>query len=260
MKYKFLSVLFGLALARAAFYAVPASGQPATFYVNDAVVNCPPDVPPQIDAVNFVNHSFFSINFTNSGFYTQLYDTANTLNFTNVGTMIGNNGFQFDTAPSGTGLRRMAASFYNPGTISAGSVVNTNNFFNFFFGLNLPKLLVSATNIVDPGTNIVGVDGWLRLGGKRVDLTDGTFTVEGLDDSTSSLNNFFFSRLGILTAYAAVGTNVMFPASQFENSPPSSPGNFGLTLPAAVVYIDDFAIGTNRFLSAVFLSDTNAAI
>src|ERR1043165_5534108 len=72
---------------------------PATeFYVNDSVVNCPPEIPPVVDATNFVNNNYFSINFTNTVFNnTPVYETANTLNFTNVAQMIGNYAFRFET-------------------------------------------------------------------------------------------------------------------------------------------------------------------
>jgi len=33
------------------------------FYVNNSVVLCPPEIPPQVDATNFVNNNYFSINF-----------------------------------------------------------------------------------------------------------------------------------------------------------------------------------------------------
>jgi hypothetical protein len=260
MKRKILSGLLGAALATA------AHAQTATFYVNDGSVNCPPEIPPQIDALNFVNNNFFSINFTNLATLTQLYETANTLNFTNRGTMIGNNGFRFDTAPTESGLRRMANSFYNPGTITVGSINNTNAFgalFFGFFGLNfgLPQLVISATNVIDPGTNIVGENGLFQVTGRQVDLSRGVITLEGFENTpTNAFSNFFFNNEGIFTRYASVGSNVMVPASLFENFPPRTPT--GLTLPGATFYarVSDLGFGTNLFVQAVFLSDTNAAV
>ena len=84
MKYKFLSGCLAMALGGT------ASSQTADFYVNDGVVNCPPQIPPQVDATNFVNNNFFSINFTSFTENSQQYQTAKTLNFTNNGLMIGN--------------------------------------------------------------------------------------------------------------------------------------------------------------------------
>src|SRR5437762_2353012 len=141
MKYKFFSGFLAL--------AVPALVEAAAdSYINDGVIICPPQIPPQVDATNFVNNNYFSINFTSLVFNAQLYKTANTLNFTNRGAMVVNNGFQFDTGPSSTGQRRMAANFDNTGIISASSSANTNPFAFFFFGQPLlPKLLISATKI-----------------------------------------------------------------------------------------------------------------
>ena len=60
MKRKLLFSLMVLALGPV------ARSQPAPLYENWGLVECPPDIPPTIDASNFVNHSQFIINFTNS--------------------------------------------------------------------------------------------------------------------------------------------------------------------------------------------------
>jgi hypothetical protein len=274
MKYKFLSGCLALALGGT------ASSQTADFYVNDGVVNCPPQVPPQIDATNFVNNNFFSINFTSFTENGQNYQTANTRNFTNNGLMIGNSGYQFDTGPTGAGQRRMAANFVNRGLISVGSGANPNAFFNFFFGFGFgfggnffPKLLISATNVVNPGTNVVGVDGLFRLNGKTVDLNRATITMEGFEDTIN-----FVSTVGLFNRYWGASTNVMNPAGlfQFGNFTPrtpthlvNTPGLFGgffqvLFLPAATAYVREVFTGppafTNRIVQAVFLYNTNSAI
>ena len=59
MKYKFpvSCLLAGLTVLQA--HAA------AEFYVNDGVVLCPPQIPPQVDATNFVNNNYFDINYTN---------------------------------------------------------------------------------------------------------------------------------------------------------------------------------------------------
>ena len=121
MKCKLLSGFLALVLP------VVAVAQTSAFYVNDSFINCPPQIPPQVDATNFVNNNYFSINFTNL-FSVQPYRMANVLNYTNNGSMVGNYGFQFDTGPSGAGARRMANSFKNAGTITVGSTFNTNTF------------------------------------------------------------------------------------------------------------------------------------
>ena len=267
MKCKFPLGCLLLSLASANVHAT------SDFYVNDGVVLCPPQIPPQVDATNFVNNNFFNINFTN--FVQQQYQTAGTWNYTNNGVMIANGGFRFDTAPTGSGTRRMAASFVNNGTISAGSAVNNTNLFAglFFFTAGLPKLQISATNVsLRSSTNIVGADGLFSLAGKNVDLNRAHIQMEGFDENPDSLFALFNTAVpGLSAEYWGIGTNVMNPAANFEIPPPRTPpslilrqsGFIGfqfLTMPAAKFYVQEFAVGTNRFVQAVFLSNTNDAI
>ncbi|MCL4788249.1 MAG: hypothetical protein KJ070_15895 [Verrucomicrobia bacterium] len=256
----------------AAVLAAPALAATADFYVNDAVVVCPPQVAPQVDATNFVNKNFFSVNFTNLVFNTQLYRTANTLNFTNVSVMIANNGFQFDTGPSGAGQRRMAANFDNTGgTITAGSVDNTNVFFNFFFGVGLPKIVISATNVtMNSGTSTVGRNGLFSLTGRNVDLTRGNIRMEGFDDSLTAQNFFGSAFDGIFDGYWGIGTNLMNPAANFSVAPPTTPFHqvtstagalfTSLQLAGATTYPEAWQVGTNVFVQVVFLRNTNSAV
>src|SRR6185295_13741653 len=102
MKRKSVSSLFGLLLALAA----PA--QPVDTWLNWGVITAPPDVPPMVDALNFVNSNSITIIFTNFTVNPELFDTSDTLNFTNVGSMAATSGFQFDTAPAISGLRHPA--------------------------------------------------------------------------------------------------------------------------------------------------------
>jgi hypothetical protein len=245
------------------------------FYVNDSVVLCPPQLPPQVDATNFVNNNYFSINFTNFVLTPQFYQTASTRNFTNNGMMIANSGFRFDTAPSGSGAHSMAANFVNTGTISSGSAANTNTFANLFLlTAALPKTLISATNVsLRSSTNIVGVDGVFSLTSKNLDLNRAFIAMEGYEDNPDSLFNIFgsFGLPGMSAAYWGADTNVMVPANNFEFSPPRTPfslvqqpGGFlgfqQLVLPGAKFYVDEFIVGTNRFVQAVFLNNTNVSI
>src|SRR6266436_4881249 len=84
------------------------------FYINNGNVT----FPPQIDAVNFINNGTFDFSFNPTLFP---FDTSNTENFTNNGTMFGSVGFRFDNAPSVSGIRVPAASFRNrlAGTITS---------------------------------------------------------------------------------------------------------------------------------------------
>src|SRR5438132_13668827 len=100
MKRLFISGLLGLIL-------VPQFGQATdAFYINNGNVT----FPPQIDAINVINNGAFDFSF-NPTVYP--FDTSNTENFTNNGTMFGSVGFRFDTAPASSGTRRMATSFRN---------------------------------------------------------------------------------------------------------------------------------------------------
>src|SRR5438445_12498934 len=81
-------------------------GATDAFYTNNANVT----FPPQIDAINVINNGAFDFSF-NPTVYP--FDTSNTENFTNNGTMFGSVGFRFDTAPASSGTRRMATSFRN---------------------------------------------------------------------------------------------------------------------------------------------------
>src|ERR1035438_5016394 len=102
---------------------------------------------PQVDATTFVNSGTWDI-FTSP----YLYETANTLNYTNSGTMLGSPGWQFDLNPSSTGQRTNSAIFFNdvPGTIEAleGVIINPINSLTF---TRASYLLISATNIVNKG-------------------------------------------------------------------------------------------------------------
>lgn len=267
MKQKLLSGLFAVAV-------VTLGHAQATFYINDGIVNAPPEIPPQIDAVNFVNNNLFTINFTNFTITPRLFDTANTINFTNRGTITGNTGFQFDTATTADGLRAMANSFENTGVISAGSSTNQiifGPFFSFFFRFGLfvgPKIFVSADHIVNPGQITIGQNGLLSLRGKHIDLNRGGILMEGFDQS-------FFSDNGISDGYWGIGTNFTFnPGFLFEDPPPTTPlhqvtqiGGFGflttlrqLSLPGATPYVRDvFVDETNRVVHAAFVYNTNSA-
>lgn len=295
MKCKLLSGFLGLGVACA------ASGQADAFYINDGVILCPPGIPPVVNATNFVNSNYFNINFTNPFVINpQLYETSSTLNYTNVGKMVANRGFRFETKPSGAGIRRMAANFHNAGTISAGSVVdNTNTAFNLFFGIGaagLPKLLISATNVVQSGTNIIGRDGLYNVNGKRVDLTRGNITMEGFDVPSTSFSPIdglpqciasepvfvvrglsvytgFTNDAGIFDSYWSLfGGGQIDAAVNFGTQPVRTPpytinragGIFDtktMQLPGAVSYVDETFLTTNsRIVRVVFLSNTNAGI
>src|SRR5262245_46212929 len=86
------------------------------FYINNGTVT----FPPQIDAVNFVNNGIFSIStiLPDPLFVTEPsppFMTANTLNFTNTGSLLGTPGWQFDNGATAEGPRVWADNFVNRG-------------------------------------------------------------------------------------------------------------------------------------------------
>src|ERR1043166_3135982 len=174
--------------------------QPATYYVNDGIVQCPPDTIPQVDAVNFVNNNFFSVNPPVAS--PRPYYTAHTLNFTNRGTMDGNLGFDLSTfVPEAMPAEQfqMASSVHNIGTITIGTSTNISS-----LGIGLGKLLISATNIYSPGSVFAGEDCFFSFRGKNVDLNHGLIVMEGFTDLSPADN-----LSGLFSGYWGVGTNVV---------------------------------------------------
>jgi hypothetical protein len=279
MKRCFLLSLLVVALASV------ARAQPALFYVNDAVVQAPPDIPPQIDAINFVNESFFSITFTNLdyngdtlAYNATLFQPVDTLNFTNVGYMSVDPGIDFLTIPSQTGQERMAASFYNTGTIHVGSDTNL-----ILIGANsliyagLPQMRVQATNIINPGSISVGYDGLCSLEGQTLDLSRGSFMMTNSATSIyNSINNVtLYSgaafNAGVFGGYWGIGTNGFSLYEQFVIPPPLTPPHLVTTRQGAVFdqelvlaanglsYWNLMGGGSNWLVRAAFVNNTNSA-
>ncbi len=152
-------------------------------YINTGTINN--NNLPQVDATTFYNSGNWNISTIAP------YETANTFNYTNVGTMIGSVGWEFDLGPSG-GPRRMAANFFNdtPGTIQAtdGTIGNPPTYASFLASY----LLVSATNLVNKGMLIAGGNGQIILTGSNVILSRSKIQItpiQGLG-SSSAVSNF----------------------------------------------------------------------
>src|SRR6266446_4465993 len=169
--------LLGLALFAALVPSV--LGQPALFWENTAAIISPPDVPPQIDAINFVNDrtAILSITF-GVGDSLPFFETSDTLNYTNRGLMQVDTGWKFDTEPATIGYPHWAANFDNSGEIDT-AVTSGNISSNIFTFLSLsggPRTFVSATNIVNSGLIHSAFEGLVSLKGGNVDLRRGTIT------------------------------------------------------------------------------------
>ena len=122
---------------------------------------------PQVDATNFYNSGTWNI------FTATPYETQNTLNYTNAGSMTGSVGWEFDFGPLPLGGRGMSANFVNnraSATVQAndGDILNPPNSLNLSL---VSYLLISATNIVNQGTFIAGAHGEIVLNGANVTLS-----------------------------------------------------------------------------------------
>jgi len=126
-----------------------------------------------IDAAAFDIENQFSINFSAAVLNPELFETWNTVNYTNNGLMVAlaqatstsvflfelpGCGFEFDTQTTNANSPQMAGTFYNPGTIRANSSTDLNGLGIFtLLGLaSVGEVVVSATNVVNPGSIDVG--------------------------------------------------------------------------------------------------------
>ncbi len=289
MKQKLLYGLLALALAPAAF------SQPAPAYVNQGVVQCPPEIPPMIDASNFVNEGQFIINFTNFDLLTlpvtaPPFATSDTLTYTNDfgAVMSCNTGFLLDTYSTQSGLQQRASTLYNNGTIDCGTLGTSNVI--IISGLLFDLIgsgagvtcEVNASNIYNPGAINMGFDSLLSLKAENIDLTRGTLTMENSGfNGIGLLNSGLFFSGGFFDGYWGLGrpaTNIypngINPDAYYGSTPPTTQYhtvtnrnytvNTGEQLggPTFVSYLLDVTdpTGSNRTVRAVFLNNTNPAI
>jgi hypothetical protein len=219
-------------------------------YVNNGIVSYPGTqyaYPPDIDATNFINTGSFTINFTVIPLGQPLFETSDTANYTNTGTMVGNTGFQFDDQSSVSGLHTFSTSFNNSGSISCGSI-NDEALLEeeggvFEFGLG--EFIASATNIVNPGTVDVGEDGLMEFAGQNLNLSGSVLAIEGGGANATGSGSF------------GLNTNAWDPsANLLLNSAESSPP-VDLFLFDSTVYsqTDVENGGTNTIIRAVFIED-----
>ena len=221
----------------------------------------PGNPPPMIDATAFDNENQFTINFTAATANPEIFETWNTVNYTNNGLMVANSavsttgiifliapgcGFLFDTQTTNVIPRKMAGTFYNPGTIRCASINDSG----FIFGVG--EFIVSATNIVNSGTVDVGMDGLMQFTGQNVDLSRSTLNMEG-----GGANVAGTGVIGLNTNYwdpsAFLGPN--FAESAFF---PIAP--FYLFLPNSTAYFDFASTATNNnIIRAVFIQDTSVS-
>ena len=170
---KSLPLLTGLLLSPLA-----VMGQPMPIYINTGIINN--NNLPQVDAITFVNSGTWYI------YTTDKYHTADTLNYTNKNSMLGEVGWDFALYPSTAGHRSMSANFFNASgaTIQAmdGAIANPSGYRNCYSCYPVSYLWVSATNIVNKGTLTAAANGELELIGRNIDLSHSKLNITPLPD------------------------------------------------------------------------------
>jgi hypothetical protein len=253
MKWRFFSVLPGLMLAYAALATDPMYQNPNWSVLNYIV---PGNPPPTIDATNFDNEGVFTVTFGTYVFNVEYYEPWNVRNYTNNGFMLVddrfatvNPGFMFDTQTANGHL--MANSFYNAGTISCGATKDSA----FLYGAG--QLIVSATNIANPGQVEIGPDGFMVFTGGNVDLSRSTIAMNGF--------NIFDNPVAYGLDWSS-GNNTNSPWSPATNLTPTHvqssffPALYKnyLHLDNSTPYYDIQGLGTsNVTLRAVFVQDSS---
>ncbi len=200
MKPKLFAALLGLAVA-----ASPAAFGQSQIWQNPGITQIPP-FSDNIDAYTFLNPKGTSFTFSGDG----LFNTYDTLNFTNQGLMVGNPGFDFENIPPTSGVAHRSANFINQasGIGPNSGVINCSGLFSFIISPQLTfgnltgssKCLVNASNIVNSGAITMSASSLIKLTGNNVDLSRGSLSMANASD----IQGFF--NAGILDGYWGVGT------------------------------------------------------
>lgn len=196
LDFQIMTRLFGSICLVLFLGPVPVQATDATWINNGTIV-----VAPNIDATNVINNGSMTIST-----YPLPFDTSNTQNFTNSGSMSGSVGFRFDNAPrnsSGTliGQRKLSKYFVNRngGTISASEGGNTIT--NAALG-GYGYVLVHATNIINQGVLAIGVDGMMQLVGTNINIARSTLGVNPIAPrGSSNARTNFVPDTGIMDNY-----------------------------------------------------------
>jgi hypothetical protein len=254
MKWPLLCGLMSFTMARPVLAA-------DALYENDATVNYPGNTnnPPQIDATNFVNNGSFIINYTVLSAGQPFFETSDTVNYTNIGSMEANTGFQFDNYSTADGSRIMSGNFYNAGLISCGFSQDVLDFggLGVFLFPGFGQCLVTATNIINSGTVNAGADGKILFSGQNVDLSRGTLTIGGTDAGQGRGANA--SGSGIF----GLNTNLWDPSFELSSNAAGSasflisPFFLNLTNSTAFIQTNSTDGGSNNLIQAVFVQDTS---
>jgi hypothetical protein len=225
-------LIFSLA-ALVAGFGLKAPAQPADVWENWGQISAPLD---PIDARTFINHAGASFTFGGSG----LYNTFDTINYTNQGLMVGDPGFVFQTIPSNSGQATRAQYFVNQAGGANNGVINCSGVFTFILNPQLPagnltgnsKCAVLADNIINSGSINMDASSLISLRGKYIDLSHGALTMS----NPSTFLGLF--NAGELDGYWGVGTAIF---NYFTIVPPA-PGQASLLDPGNLIF--NFGGGT----------------
>jgi hypothetical protein len=156
----------------------------------------------------------------------------------------------------------MAGTFYNAGTVRCDSFLDGNEIYSFdggtFFSAfgTMGECLVSATNVVSPGTIEVGVNGLIQLNGQNVDLSHSTLNIENLQSLLLG------DSVGVYSIAAGFGTDTNFdwnPGLDLTATTATGSLPFPLSLNNSTAYFDiPRSVGTNLVVyRAVFVENTS---
>jgi len=187
-------------------------GQILTTYISPATVS---GNPPQVNATNFYNAGTWNIGTLSP------YETCYTLNYTNLGSMTGEVGWEFDWGAAVVGPRSWSANFINKsgGTITAvdyglpNPLTAPNNTLMSF-------LWVSATNINNKGTLTAGANGEIVLTGSSVNLSRSQLAIANIvpAGSVNGVNtNYFSPDLYIPDQYWGTNNN-LYPGTIWDGT------------------------------------------
>jgi glucuronoarabinoxylan endo-1,4-beta-xylanase len=268
-----LPLIFGLALSPLAAMATDSTAN-ITGTINSGNI-------PQVDATNFVSSASWDI------FTPAPYETANTLNYTNTGTMIGSVGWEFDFGSS-----TIAHSFYGGPYLSAnffngnGATIEADDsdIYNYY-GYNgyypASYVLVFATNIVNKGTLTAGANGEIVLTGTNVTLSRSAVAIAPIaplpggsynngtnftPDTAIYSDSWKVTNVVLNTTalwFGSLGSGVFFTPSFTVDEPcgvTNVPDYITLTNITAQASLSQNIGGTNYWRQAVFVATTDPNI
>lgn len=275
MSWRMLCALIGLAWAGSA-----QATDPLYQNISASYYTVPGSPPPVLDVTAFDNENVFSVSYSAYSANPVLYETWNTLYYTNNGTMIANSpfdtnnfttsfgcGYQFDRQTTGAIPHNTAGTFFNPGTIRCNSTNDGNNIFNFNLGgftftflVNaVGACVVNATNIINSGTINAGPDGLIQMNCQKADLSFGTLMLETPLTSGSLLAfNFTTAQTPAnISASGAVGTGSgWIPNTNLGPTYATSSIPNQVSLSNSTPYVQVVNVGpTNRIVRAVFIAN-----